>query len=1098
MHPHRASLSTGRPHSSEAESKRNQNAADVLLLRELRSLIGSRRLRRGITRRPREPEVALEVGEEEEDEEDKAEKRQFRLYMREVRRTNARLENGCLVVDGLYELARSRLPLDVRTEERPATDGVRELLSAHSSSGNLLLSKYWLRPDNPAEHGHYLAIASSFAEFVFSAFGQGGVRQLLRRLDCSLQNPEVGGFQFRGLDMPALEFKWKKFVEARVNKEFRLTTLGLLRELLVRHLAAHWLQLAAIALLVLLEVGMRVTLAIILTKLFAIGFYGGELETIFMWTGVQLGILLLHFALMQLSITLQASVAVRVSNGLRQQISTRLGSVTVQFFSDHSAGSLLSSFVEDVNAVEVLLSHGLRTLLFGTVMLAALLLFALVVAWPVGIPLAFLFIGGQVLLNIMASRLSNHSFARSQAINKLSDVLKEQIDGYAVNKLYGLGPFWQQRMRDALQSQYAPKARRSIFLTQFIFLVQFMTPVGMATLLTMGLVLLAQHDRLNFELGLPLITFFHSVMMAVTAASALLPLLQGAATAMGHINALLHGTVHTTVATPRSQGSPDEGPEPQSLPIVFERVSFSHRPTAGHWNIHNVSLSIAAGERVAVVGESGAGKSTFLGLVLGSISPVQGRLTIGPTEVGRARKRVVAATFQNNHIFNLSIMENIRIGRLSATDEEVKEAAEMADIHGWISTLPRGYNTVLQSCGSSLSGGQRQRIAIARMLVASSPVLVLDEVTSTLDPATETRVFDRLMEVTTGKTVISVTHHLSQVPHFDRVVVLSHGCVVEVGTHDELLAKGGTYWRLWNNLPPLSSGVGVPIVRRRSSLSSLVLPPDFLARVADTAAAGGNLQLVEEGQESQLSAEISRLINSAEVSRLVNSADVSRLVNAEISRLVNSTEVSRLVNAEISRMFDTAEISRLFDCADASCPVNSSEVGCLADSHISEVGQSSTPLPPTRVMWTASGDVPFPLLVLPLPLAASPSGARSVPGEIPLPVAASPSGARSAPGEIPLPLAASPSVAHSTPGKIPLPLATSSSVAHLAPWKIPLPPSPLTLGGPLQGRSSGRGSGRGSSSVASEHHRHPPPPPPHRHTTTAVVYHDNMAADRLI
>lgn len=257
-----------------------------------------------------------------------------------------------------------------------------------------------------------------------------------------------------------------------------------------------------------------------------------------------------------------------------------------------------------------------------------------------------------------------------------------------------------------------------------------------------------------------------------------------------------------------------------SLPISFKGVSFCYKTSAAHWNLYNVSLDVKSGERVALVGTTGSGKSTLLMLAMKLYKPTVGEVIIGgggksPFYHGVQK---ISTTLQNNHMFDMSLRENIRLGNLAASNEEVEEAAKKADIHDWITTLPRGYDTSVQSGGRSLSGGQRQRIAIARMLVAKSPICLLDEVTSALDPVTEKRVFERLMEVTKGHTVLAVTHKLKQAKEFDRIVVMSHGKVKEVGSHQGLLAHRGVYWRMWNNDTSGSPGQPVPIQRPQSSV----------------------------------------------------------------------------------------------------------------------------------------------------------------------------------------------------------------------------------------------------------------------------------------
>lgn len=754
---------------------------------------------------------------------------QFHLYMREIQRLNPDLEDGCLFVDGLYQLVASRTPLGMSAEEPQLSikSSVRDLLAKHKS-GTLMLQMYWQRPDDPEDYAAYLAVASSFVQFVFSTYGSKGVSQFLRKLDhdSSMADPQAKNFRFKGKDIFGLEVKWKKYVEAAVNEKFRLSTFGMLRMLFRKYLLSYWFRLMVVLLIVFADVALHLLFAISSGRLLSFGFTPSSILPIVQWIGILLGTILVRFMLMLISTIMLATVAVNVSNKMRKQLSIRLHSVTPKLFSDHSASSILSTFMQDVNSIEMVVAFALRTVIWGILMLITCVVFTLVMVWPLGIPLAFVFVVTQVTVHSVSTWLSDHSFAKSQATNKLCDILKEKIDGFCINKIYRLGAFWQLEMNNIIHTQYKRKAIKSLFFTKFIQLFQGLVPNIVGSLLTFAIILLIQYELVTFENGMAIFVFFTTVVIALTAASVVFPHIQTAATAMGRINALLNDKVHDLEEDDCKKVAPESkkllSQQEHSLSVEFKKVCFSYEATASHWNLFDVTLHIRAGERVAVVGRSGSGKTTFLSLVLQMLKPTSGEVVIGE---GNHAGIKVAATFQSNHIFNMSIRENIRVGNLEATDEDVEEAAKQADIHSWIMSLPRGYDTAIHAGGGSLSGGQKQRIAIARMLVANAPVLVLDEVTSALDPPTESRVFEKVMEVTAGKTVISATHRLAQAKCFDRIIVFSHGKVKEIGTHQALLALQGTYWRMVNNeISPENCAKAVPIIRKRSLK---LVPPEL-------------------------------------------------------------------------------------------------------------------------------------------------------------------------------------------------------------------------------------------------------------------------------
>lgn len=236
--------------------------------------------------------------------------------------------------------------------------------------------------------------------------------------------------------------------------------------------------------------------------------------------------------------------------------------------------------------------------------------------------------------------------------------------------------------------------------------------------------------------------------------------------------------------------------------IRFSGVSFGY--DAGAPSLRAASFALAAGRSVAIVGRSGAGKSTLLALLLRRYDPLEGTVTLDGHDlraVTRASLRAqLGVVFQESFLFDLSIRENIRLGRPGATDAEVEAAACAAQIHDLILTLPQGYDTPVGERGGRLSGGQRQRVALARALIRRPAVLLLDEATSALDPATEAAFNATVRGLARSRTctVVSVTHRLAAAASMDSIVVLDGGCVVEQGTHAALVQASGPYRHLWD------------------------------------------------------------------------------------------------------------------------------------------------------------------------------------------------------------------------------------------------------------------------------------------------------------
>jgi ABC-type multidrug transport system fused ATPase/permease subunit len=234
--------------------------------------------------------------------------------------------------------------------------------------------------------------------------------------------------------------------------------------------------------------------------------------------------------------------------------------------------------------------------------------------------------------------------------------------------------------------------------------------------------------------------------------------------------------------------------------IRLEGVGFGY--SADRPVLNDVTLEIAAGQKVALVGKTGAGKSTLASLVLRFFDPQRGRVTIDghdlrDLQVASLRQHVTLM-LQEPILFHSSVADNLRFARPQATTDEIHTAARRAEAEPFILELPQGYETVLGQDGLTLSGGQRQRLALARALLREAPIVILDEPTSALDVVTESVVWRNVEELLRGKTAILIAHRLSTARMADRIVVMGDGRILEQGTHDELLARRGAYADLWS------------------------------------------------------------------------------------------------------------------------------------------------------------------------------------------------------------------------------------------------------------------------------------------------------------
>jgi ATP-binding cassette, subfamily B, bacterial len=489
---------------------------------------------------------------------------------------------------------------------------------------------------------------------------------------------------------------------------------------------------------------------------------------------------------------LWARVSSSAIGNLRFWMFNHLRCLSMDYYAQTRVGGILSRFSGDLAAVEsalaMLLPWGVLPsleILSSTVLLFALdyrLALIAMLIWPLSL------LGPR----FFAPRAIKSSYHKKEMESAMLSVVQETVSAQPVVKAFGL----ELPLLAGFSQQNAGLFKGAVRVSFFSALVERSAGVG---ILMLNVIIIGVGAYLAFEgrLSVGTLVSFQTVFLALSYSlsyvSQYTPNLVQAAGGYQHILRMLDRqsqvvNAHDAVVLPRL-----------SRDLTFENVTFTY--TGERLDLRNLSLRIAQGEFVAFVGPSGSGKSTLLNLLLRFYDPILGSIRIDGydlrTVTQESLRSQIAVVFQENFLFNTSIRDNIRMGNPQATDQEVEAAATAAEIHDFISALPQGYDTEAGERGARFSGGQRQRIALARAILRDPAILILDEATSALDPASEAAISATLARIARGRTVISITHHLNSVIAADRIFVLDQGCLVESGSHEELLKSNGIYRQLW-------------------------------------------------------------------------------------------------------------------------------------------------------------------------------------------------------------------------------------------------------------------------------------------------------------
>ena len=456
---------------------------------------------------------------------------------------------------------------------------------------------------------------------------------------------------------------------------------------------------------------------------------------------------------------------------------------------EQSSGALKNTLIERIDSIETTLAHIVPEFTANLLIPVIILIYIFVVDWRMGLAsLATVPLGMFCYVFMMAG--SAKFYQRTvMATKALNDTAVEYIGGIQVIKVFGKTKSSYERfVHDAYEAAHSFIDWMRASIIPFTFAMVIM-PATMVSVLPIG-GLLVKNGSLSARDFVTVIILSVGVITPIITMMSYSDDFRTMGTIFGEVRAILDAPEMNRLA---------ESAAPAGNDLELKDVRFAYQEKEV---LHGISMVIPENSFVALVGPSGSGKSTIARLIASLWDVTSGSISLGGTDIRRISQEAyadkIAFVSQDNYLFNMTVRENIRIGRPSATDAEVEEAARQSGCHNFILGLEKGYDTLVGSSGGHLSGGERQRISIARAMLKAAPIVILDEATAYTDPENEAVIQRSVSRLTAGKTLIVIAHRLSTVVDADKIYVIKDGQIDDAGTHEELLNHHGLYEKMWN------------------------------------------------------------------------------------------------------------------------------------------------------------------------------------------------------------------------------------------------------------------------------------------------------------